>query len=78
MSAIVRIVGMDTLGVPARRGGRRVRTVVAIWAGRIKIGNDLRKELASIPITPGTAVEPFLSTPVLVAPQILVAAVEQH
>ena len=51
---------------------------VAVRAGRIKLGDDLRKELIGIPGTPGAPVEPLLPIPVRVAPEILIAAVEQH
>jgi hypothetical protein len=71
---MIGIVGMDALAIRARG----VRTVCAVRAGRIKLGDDLRKKLMGIPGPPRVPVERLLPIPVFVAPEILIAAVEQH
>jgi hypothetical protein len=71
---MVGIVGMHALRV--RAWG--IWTVVAIRPSGIKLGHNLGKELEGIPSAPAAAVKPLLPMPVLMAPEILVTAVEEH
>ena len=72
--AMVGIVGMDVFAV--RAWG--VRAVVAVWSRGIELGDNPRKKLVGIPGSPSATAQPGLPVPIRLAPQILIAAVEQH
>ena len=71
---MIRIVRVDVLAVHPRR----VRTVVAVRAGWIKLSHDRGKEVVGVLRSPGPAVQPFLPMPVGMPPEVFVAAVVQH